>query len=246
MAFLTVWLYTLTGETVWSIWSAFEVLVYNISYSVALYALVMFYLAIKNTPTIDGIRPLPKFVAVKIIVFATYWQTIFILLLCPGMPHDLVRRWNSFILCIECPVAAVLQAWAFPHVEFMQYEESVKTSEPAPIRTVDEDLEAGLESNDGAVSLSSESVDAKDSRKGKRLQAITKSWSELKDKQSRKLAFTNAKDAFGVGDVMEDAVFSFKSRYAKHARLANAYDDDAVISADERSLSSTDIQPEEA
>lgn len=48
--------------------------VYNSSYSVALYGLLMFYKACG--PLLAPFRPLQKFFAVKSIIFATYWQSV--------------------------------------------------------------------------------------------------------------------------------------------------------------------------
>lgn len=50
--------------------------VYNSSYSVALYGLLMFYKACG--PLLAPFRPLQKFFAVKSIIFATYWQSVVI------------------------------------------------------------------------------------------------------------------------------------------------------------------------
>eukprot|EP01056_Protomagalhaensia_sp_Gyna25_P001742 Protomagalhaensia_sp_Gyna_25__1741@NODE_1912_length_1423_cov_13_961705_g1572_i0_p1_GENE_NODE_1912_length_1423_cov_13_961705_g1572_i0NODE_1912_length_1423_cov_13_961705_g1572_i0_p1_ORF_typecomplete_len447_score53_09Solute_trans_a/PF03619_16/1_8e67_NODE_1912_length_1423_cov_13_961705_g1572_i0771417 len=244
MAVMTLWLYT-SAHIVWAIWSIVEVVVYNISYSVALYALVLFYLAIKNTSTVATHRPLPKFVAVKVIVFATYWQSIFILAVCPGMPHSLVKRWNSFVLCIECPLAAVLQTWAFPHTEFCSTEplnDAVKPGRAEGPASTTADLPQDLEASSGSLpdvetSTAAERRPAKSVRELSLksvvpasavavLNPIEKTWKSIRNKQSQRLALRNARDAFGVGDVMDDAVFTFKSRYAKHTRLGAAFSED--------------------
>ena len=48
--------------------------VYNTSYSVALYGLLMFYKATR--PLLTPFKPVQKFVAVKSVIFATYWQSV--------------------------------------------------------------------------------------------------------------------------------------------------------------------------
>lgn len=50
--------------------------VYNTSYSVALYGLLMFYKATK--PLLTPFKPVQKFVAVKSVIFATYWQSVIV------------------------------------------------------------------------------------------------------------------------------------------------------------------------
>eukprot|EP01054_Gregarina_sp_Poly1_P008238 Gregarina_sp_Poly_1__8237@NODE_479_length_8056_cov_202_332958_g385_i1_p3_GENE_NODE_479_length_8056_cov_202_332958_g385_i1NODE_479_length_8056_cov_202_332958_g385_i1_p3_ORF_typecomplete_len393_score47_14Solute_trans_a/PF03619_16/2_7e66_NODE_479_length_8056_cov_202_332958_g385_i130514229 len=223
MAFLTVWIYTSLSAQIWAVWSVVEIMIYNIAYSVALYALVLFYLAIKNTATIQGVRPLPKFIAVKVIVFATYWQSILILAVCPNMPGALVKRWNSFVLCIECPLTALLQAWAFPGSEFM----SPPPPPPPP-------MEVDLESAEGDETPVMPPPNIGFIVPNHITRPLGRTWKELKNKKNRRTALENAKDAFGVGDVMEDAVFTFKSRYARHARLASNYEQ-AMTGSSEKS-----------
>lgn len=48
--------------------------VYNASYCVALYGLLMFYKACG--PLLAPFRPVQKFLAVKSVIFATYWQSV--------------------------------------------------------------------------------------------------------------------------------------------------------------------------
>jgi len=50
-------------------------IIYTISYTVALYALVLFYVACKDL--LQPFNPVPKFVIIKSVVFLTYWQVIF-------------------------------------------------------------------------------------------------------------------------------------------------------------------------
>lgn len=51
-------------------------LVYNTSYTLALYALVLFYKATNGHPGLKHRKPIRKFLAVKIAIFATYYQTL--------------------------------------------------------------------------------------------------------------------------------------------------------------------------
>ena len=47
-------------------------IIYTISYSLALYALVLFYVACKDL--LRPFKPVPKFIIIKSVVFLTYWQ----------------------------------------------------------------------------------------------------------------------------------------------------------------------------
>ncbi|KAH0900000.1 hypothetical protein HID58_049568 [Brassica napus] len=49
-------------------------IIYTISYTVALYALVLFYMACRDL--LQPFNPVPKFVIIKSVVFLTYWQML--------------------------------------------------------------------------------------------------------------------------------------------------------------------------
>lgn len=119
------------------VWESVDLVVYNVSYSIALYALMLLYSATKSIPPVARSRPLPKFLCVKMIVFASYWQSLLILLLLPtssSSTHAVdasmeasaaaferrrqLRVWCDFLLMCETPLAALLQTWAFPVHEF--------------------------------------------------------------------------------------------------------------------------------
>jgi hypothetical protein len=88
--------------------------IYNITYTVALYGLMVFYYATKDL--IKEFHPVGKFVSVKIIIFFTYFQSV-IVSLCP-IPVEEALMWNDFILCIEMVLFATILAFAFPVSEF--------------------------------------------------------------------------------------------------------------------------------
>jgi len=135
MAFLTVLVF-LTGLD-GLVWHWFELAVYNISYSVALYSLCLFYTAVRYNPAIKPVKPLRKFVAVKLVVFATFWQNLSIA--CLGMINNAiyykldgkaigigsklmsdqyVARVGAILLGFELPLFAAAIAWAYPVDEF--------------------------------------------------------------------------------------------------------------------------------
>lgn len=47
-------------------------IIYTISYSLALYALALFYMACRDL--LQPFNPVPKFIIIKSVVFMTYWQ----------------------------------------------------------------------------------------------------------------------------------------------------------------------------
>ncbi|CAE7937668.1 Tmem184b, partial [Symbiodinium sp. KB8] len=89
-------------------WTLF--VIYNISYSVALYALYLIYWSSHEQEALLSKRPLLKFVSVKMIVFLTFWQAL-LLPLAP-LPGS-TSRWEDFILSLEMIVFGVLMNVAF-------------------------------------------------------------------------------------------------------------------------------------
>jgi hypothetical protein len=105
----------------------------NLSQCWALYCLVFFYYALKNE--LSPIRPVGKFLSVKALVFATWWQSLGITILFQmGMiPHytsfDNGREWTSeavakglqdWLICIEMFCAAIVHTFVFPHTDYLE------------------------------------------------------------------------------------------------------------------------------
>ena len=90
--------------------------VYNVSYTAALYALFLFYLATRRHPGLADKRPVLKFLSVKMIVFATYYQSLVVQLF--PVSEDALEKWISFILCVEMLCFSVLHLFAFRWQEF--------------------------------------------------------------------------------------------------------------------------------
>ena len=55
-------------------WQIISLTLYNVSYTLALYGLFLFYIATKEEMKTHS--PVKKFLAVKSIVFMTYWQSL--------------------------------------------------------------------------------------------------------------------------------------------------------------------------
>eukprot|EP00042_Codosiga_hollandica_P025531 m.114799 g.114799 ORF g.114799 m.114799 type:complete len:437 (+) comp51901_c0_seq4:178-1488(+) len=100
----------------------FIIVIYNVSISVALYALVMFYSATKEH--LRPYEPLWKFVVVKSVIFLSFWQSIVISILqkagaISDQPDndltagELAVAYQNFIICIEMFFAALAHRYAF-------------------------------------------------------------------------------------------------------------------------------------
>jgi len=94
-------------------------LVYNLSYSAALMALLLFYLGAKDL--LKPFNPLLKFVLVKSVVFLTFWQgmgcTIAVNLGYIDNPEH-GRILQNFMICIEMALASILMNFAFPFWDY--------------------------------------------------------------------------------------------------------------------------------
>jgi hypothetical protein len=92
----------------------------------ALYCLVLFYQATKEE--LAQIKPLPKFIVIKAIVFFTFWQAILIDFLesngvlagatgsvsDPWSERDIGTGIQNFCITVEMFFFAVAHHWAFP------------------------------------------------------------------------------------------------------------------------------------
>lgn len=95
-------------------WQIVQTIIYNISYAWALYCLYVFYLAIHQN--IKNFRPIAKFASVKSIIFATYYQSLFLKLTLADHEHAVL--WNDLLLCVEMVIFATALVFAFPVSDF--------------------------------------------------------------------------------------------------------------------------------
>ncbi|KAI3445509.1 hypothetical protein Pfo_002174 [Paulownia fortunei] len=94
-------------------------IIYTISYSVALYALALFYVACRDL--LQPFNPVPKFIIIKSVVFLTYWQGVLVFLAAKsGLIKDTeeAAEFQNFIICVEMLIAAVGHLYAFPYREY--------------------------------------------------------------------------------------------------------------------------------
>ena len=94
--------------------------VYNCSYSVALYALWMFYLGAREP--LAKHKPLLKFIIVKSVIFLSFWQSFFtaaaVRVGSLSTPAE-GRAVQDVLICCEMVVVAVLMWFAFPYTDFV-------------------------------------------------------------------------------------------------------------------------------
>lgn len=91
-------------------------IIYTISYSLALYALLLFYVACRDL--LQPFKPVPKFVIIKSVVFLTYWQGVLVFLAAKLRiikSAEEAADVQNFALCVEMAIAAVGHLYAFPY-----------------------------------------------------------------------------------------------------------------------------------
>ena len=106
------------GLTSGYFWSS---IVYNVSITVCLYALAMFWVCM--TSDLKPFRPMPKFLCIKGIIFASYWQGLFLSILVwlgaipddvPGYtPDNLAAAIQDALICFEMPLFSLAHWYAF-------------------------------------------------------------------------------------------------------------------------------------
>lgn len=106
------------GLTSGYFWSS---VIYNISISLSLYSLAMFWVCMSKD--LKPFRPMPKFLCIKLIIFASYWQGFFLSVLqwlgaipndVPGYsPDNLAAAIQDALICLEMPLFAISHWYAF-------------------------------------------------------------------------------------------------------------------------------------
>lgn len=100
-------------------------IIYNISVTVSLYSLGLFWVCMHND--LKPFRPVPKFLCVKLIIFASYWQGFFLSILVflgaiPDVPEytpdNLAAAIQDALICIEMPIFAMAHWYAFSWQDF--------------------------------------------------------------------------------------------------------------------------------
>ncbi|XP_046852379.1 transmembrane protein 184C-like [Xenia sp. Carnegie-2017] len=111
-----------------SAWS-YVVIITNFSQMWALYCLVIFYKATRKE--LQPIKPFGKFLCIKMVVFATFWQAALIGILVKAEVISSVKTWEfhdvedvstgiqNFCVCVEMFIAAVAHYYVFSHTPFV-------------------------------------------------------------------------------------------------------------------------------
>ncbi|MCL4124388.1 UNVERIFIED_CONTAM: hypothetical protein GTU68_063202, partial [Idotea baltica] len=98
------------------------IIIYNISVSLALYGLFLFYYATKDL--LKPFDPVLKFSTIKSVIFLSFWQGVLLSILekaevikaVPGVNTGTVSAgYQNFIICIEMFFASVALRYAFPY-----------------------------------------------------------------------------------------------------------------------------------
>lgn len=104
-------------------WS-YVALANNFSQMVAMFCLILFYTVFKKE--LDPLNPIRQYLCIKFVVFATFWQSVLLAILCkfhiispqewPYFPTltDTVNGLQDFLICIEMFIAAIAHMLAFP------------------------------------------------------------------------------------------------------------------------------------
>lgn len=91
-------------------------IIYTISYTSALHALALFYVACRDL--LQPFNPVPKFVLIKSVVFLTYWQGVLVFL---AARTELIKNteqaaeYQNILICLEMLIAAIGHFYAFPY-----------------------------------------------------------------------------------------------------------------------------------
>lgn len=97
-------------------------IVYNVSYTIALYGLFLFYNATKEL--LATYYPVLKFLTVKFIVFMSFWQGLALAIIEKSglitnqnniMAGTISAGYQNFILCVEMFFASILLRFAYPY-----------------------------------------------------------------------------------------------------------------------------------
>jgi hypothetical protein len=96
-------------------------ILYNLSVTLSLYSLAMFWVCMSKE--LKPFRPVPKFLCIKLIIFASYWQGFFLSILqwLGAIPNDvngytadnLAAAIQDALICCEMPIFAIAHWYAF-------------------------------------------------------------------------------------------------------------------------------------
>lgn len=110
------------GLTSGYFWSG---LFYNVSITLSLYCLAMFWVCLHDD--LIPFRPMPKFLVIKLVIFASYWQGFLLSLFVfagfikdrPGYSSDNISlAIQDLLTCLEMPIFAIAHWYAFSVTDY--------------------------------------------------------------------------------------------------------------------------------
>ncbi|KAM7534579.1 hypothetical protein Aperf_G00000116183 [Anoplocephala perfoliata] len=192
------------------IWSGsngyfYTTIIYNISAFLALYALVLFYLA--TSSILRPFDPIIKFAVVKSVVFLCFWQGVILAVLektavLPALPYSnagtVAAGIQNFLICFEMVAAAIALRYAFP---YMLYAIGVNTA--SHYGELDDDDDAERDEKSRLIGGKVWKNDSDATRVG----------------HSKNLH--NLKEIFNPRDTLRDAIHNFHPTYRKFTEQRN-------------------------
>ncbi|XP_043957716.1 transmembrane protein 184ba isoform X2 [Gambusia affinis] len=133
-------------------------IVYNVSVSLALYALFLFYSSTREL--LSPYRPTLKFLTVKSVIFLSFWQGMLLAILekCGAIPQinspevsvgegTVAAGYQNFIICIEMFFAALALRHAFTYQVYMDKSLN-STGRCAPMKSISSSLKETMSPGD--------------------------------------------------------------------------------------------------
>ncbi|XP_027029686.1 transmembrane protein 184A isoform X2 [Tachysurus fulvidraco] len=134
-------------------------IIYNVSVSLALYALFLFYSA--TSDLLRPFEPVLKFLTIKSVIFLSFWQGMILAILerCGVIPKALLidghevgagtvaAGWQNFITCIEMFFAAIALRYAFTY-DVYQEKKNQAPDNVAPMHSISSGLKETINPGD--------------------------------------------------------------------------------------------------
>ena len=112
----------------------FVTITYNLSISLALYGLALFYTCTKKL--LEPQRPLMKFISVKGIILVCYWQSLAIAIYGQHDGEFKAGAVQALLTAIETVPAAILVATAFPVTPYRMDSVDASPLDPAGFKQI--------------------------------------------------------------------------------------------------------------
>uniref|UniRef100_A0A8D0G8J3 Transmembrane protein 184A n=1 Tax=Sphenodon punctatus TaxID=8508 RepID=A0A8D0G8J3_SPHPU len=134
-------------------------IIYNISISLAIYALFLFCFATKEL--LSPFKPVLKFLTIKAVIFLSFWQGMLLAILekCGVIPEVQIidgkevgagtvsAGYQNFIICIEMLFASIALRYAFPCQVYKENKEN-STANLAPMQSISSGLKETMSPQD--------------------------------------------------------------------------------------------------